>query len=271
MDSTMSADIDFMQFDAIDLHAHVGIYTGFKPFQARMFNADAGDVLQRARDCNIVKTIASELGAFDPAPDRPVDVDAANVRMRRDAEQHDELWFYTVVNPKRSGWEERTDRILEHPKCVGVKLHPRWNFWSVEEHGDRLFAFLSERNLLTLTHTGNAGNEPDRFIPFANRYRGVRLILAHIGNSETETFDLQIEAVKKSTEGNVWTDTSSAKSMLARVIEYAVDQLGADRILFGTDTPLYSAATQKARISYAAMSDEAKRMILYENAAQLLA
>ena len=99
----------------------------------------------------------------------------------------------------------------------------------------------------------------------------MRLILAHIGHSETDNFDLQVEAVKKSTEGNVWADTSSAKSMMAHIIEHAVDHLGADRILFGTDTPLYFAAMQKARIAYAAISDKAKRMILYENAAQLLA
>ena len=267
----MSPNIDFMQFHAIDVHAHVGTYTGFEPHQARVFNAEADEVVQRARGCNIVKTVDSSLSAFDPAPDRPVDVDAANERARRDAEQHDELSFYTVVNPKLPRWEDHAHRMLEHPKCAGVKLHPRWNYWSVEEHGDRLFAFLSERNLLTLTHTGNAGNEPDRFIPFANRYPGVRLILAHIGHSETDTFDLQVEAVKKSTQGNVWADTSSAKSMLARVIEHAVDQLGADRVLFGTDTPLYSVAAQKARIAYADIPDEGKRMILYENAARLLA
>ena len=267
----MSPNIDFMQFNAIDMHAHLGTYTGFTPSQAKMFNADADEVVHRARGCNIVKTVASDLGAFDPAPDRPVNVDAANERTCQDAEQHDELSFYTVVNPKLPRWEVGADKMLEHPKCVGVKLHPRWNYWSVEEHGDRLFAFLSERNLLTLTHTGNAGNDPDRFIPFANKYRGVRLILAHIGHSETDNFYLQVEAVKKSTEGNVWADTSSAKSMMAHIIEHAVDHLGADRILFGTDTPLYFAAMQKARIAYAAISDKAKRMILYENAAQLLA
>jgi len=267
----MASNIDFMQLHAIDMHAHLGTYTGFKPTQSHFVNADAEEVVKRARDCNIVKTVASDLGAFDPAPDRPVDVHAANERTRRDVEQHDELWFYTVVNPKLSGWENRADKMLEHPKCVGVKLHPRWNYWSVEEHGDRLFAFLNERKLLTLTHTGNAGNEPGRFIPFADRYPDVRLILAHIGHSETDTFDLQVEAVKKSTAGNVWADTSSSKSMMARVIEHAVDQLGADRVLFGTDTPLYFAATQKSRIAYAVIPDEAKRMILYENAAQLLA
>ena len=95
---------------------------------------------------------------------------------------------------------------------------------------------------------------------------------AHVGGlaSETNVFDLQVEAVKKSTEGNVWADTSSSRSMLARVIEHAVDQLGAERILFGTDTPLYFAATQKSRIAYASISDEAKRMILHDNAAGLL-
>ena len=65
-------------------------------------------------------------------------------------------------------------------------------------------------------------------------------------------------------------DTSSINSLVGRVIEYAVEQIGADRILFGTDTPLYFAAMQKACIAYAFIPDEAKRKILYANAAELL-
>ena len=98
---------------------------------------------------------------------------------------------------------------------------------------------------------------------------GKRIVV--IGMSGVSVPNRMRSAPSWSTEGNVWADTSSAKSMIARVLEHAVDQLGADRILFGTDTPLYFAATQKARIAYAAIPDEAKRMILYENAAQLLA
>ena len=266
----MDSDTDFMHRPAIDIHGHCGTYPGYTPHQAELCDAGPDEVSRRAAACGITITVVSEIGAFDASEDRPSDVDAANDRAARGAEQHDNLRFYAVVNPKLDGWESRTDGLLAHPRCAGVKLHPRWNFWDVDEHGDRLFGFLNERRLLTLTHTGDPGNEPEKFIPWANRFPGVRLILAHIGHHHGERWDLQIRAVEMSTEENVWADTSSSNSVRGKLIEIALDRIGADRILFGTDTPLYFAAMQKARVAYAPIPDEAKRKILYDNAAALL-
>jgi predicted TIM-barrel fold metal-dependent hydrolase len=64
--------------------------------------------------------------------------------------------------------------------------------------------------------------------------------------------------------------TSSANSINSGLIEWAVSQVGAERILFGTDTPLYFVASQKARIEHAEIDQAAKRAILYDNAARLL-
>lgn len=47
-------------------------------------------------------------------------------------------------------------------------------------------------------------------------------------------------------------------------------EIGVDRLLFGTDTPLYSAATQKARIETAEISSVERQAILYDNALDLL-
>ena len=266
----MSDSIDFMRMAAIDVHGHCGTWAGYNLSEASMFHAEIGEVAARAASCAIELTVVSSFNAFDPGPDRPADVDAANRRAYEEVEAFEALRFYVVVNPKRPAWEQETQPFLDLPKCVGVKLHPRFHFWSVEEHGDRLFGFLNERKLLTLTHTGHIGNEPERFIPYANSHPDMKLILAHIGNSETRTHDLQIKAVKMATQGNVWADTSSFNSVTSRLIEYAVDQIGAERILFGTDTPIYFPAMHKARIAYAEIPDDAKRRILYDNAAGLL-
>jgi len=267
----MTSQIDFMRQPAIDMHGHCGHYGGYSELMSRLLNALPEVVSRRAAEAAIKLTVVSELSAFDPAADQPADVDAANHLAVRAAEKFDNLRFYAVANPKRENWEAKTDALLSHPKCVGVKLHPRWHYWPVEEFGDQVFGFLNEREVLTLTHTGNAGNEPEQFIPFANKYPRVRLILAHIGYDEVdETPDRQIRAVKMSTQGNVWADTSSAKSVISGVIEYAVEQVGASRILFGTDTPLYCSGMQKARIAYAGISNQDKRKILCDNAAGLL-
>ena len=267
----MTKPIDMMRLPAIDVHGHCGVFDGYPEATAHLLNAPAEEVSARAWACAITWTLVSELGAFDVAEDRPSDVDAANRRAQEAAERLDNLLFYAVVNPRREGWQAKTERLLADPRCVGVKLHPCWHFWTPEECGNEVFSFAHERRLIVLTHTGNEGNEPERFIPYADKYPHVKLILAHIGHDDVhDRRDAQINAVRKSTQGNVWADTSSAKSITSRLIEYAVERIGTDRILFGTDTPLYFAAMQKARIAYAQISEVAKRKILYENAAALL-
>ena len=42
-----------------------------------------------------------------------------------------------------------------------------------------------------------------------------------------------------------------------------------ERVLYGTDTPLYLAAMQRARIDHADLSDRDKQLILRDNATQL--
>ena len=262
---------DFMNQPAIDMHGHIGEYAGYSAHLSRFFNATAEEISARARACNIITTIVSNMGAFDVAEDKPSDVDAANAQAAEIAQQHDNLKFYAVLNPNIDDWEAKTDSLLTHPRCAGVKLHARWNFWDIDTYGDRVFGFLNERQTVVSAHTGQPGTEPKQFIPWANKYPKMKLILAHIGNDTVEgRRDAQIKAVQASTQGNVWADTSSAMSIQSRLIEYAVEQIGAERIVFGTDTPVYFPAAQKARIAYAEFSDEAKQKILYENAAALL-
>jgi hypothetical protein len=54
------------------------------------------------------------------------------------------------------------------------------------------------------------------------------------------------------------------------LIEWAAGQVGAEKLLFGTDTPLYFAPSQRARIDAAELSDADKQLILRDNARRLL-
>ena len=270
-DPAMTKAIDFMSRPAIDLHGHFGGYPGHSAHQNKFAAATAEEVSARAKDCGIVLTVVSNIGAFDASEDKPSDVEAANDEALRAVEQDDSLRFYAVLNPKLSQWEAKADELLGHPRCVGIKLRARWNFWDLDAYGDRVFGFLNERSTLVSAHTGQLGSEPQRFIPWANTYPDMKLILAHIGNDTVlDRLDSQIQAVCSSTRGNVWADTSSSNSISSKLIEYAVEQVGAERIVFGTDAPGYFTAMQKARIAYAEIPDSAKRKILYDNAAGLL-
>src|SRR5438067_888502 len=79
----------------------------------------------------------------------------------------------------------------------------------------------------------------------------------------------QVRAIQQSRHGNVFADTSSTRSITPNLIEWAVREIGAERVLYGTDSPLYFAPMQRARIDHADLSDHDKRLILCDNAIRL--
>ena len=68
---------------------------------------------------------------------------------------------------------------------------------------------------------------------------------------------------------NVWVDTSGAAPE-AGLVEYAVETLGADRVLYGSDRPIRDFPVAIGRISGSAIPRSAQRAILHDNARRLL-
>jgi len=103
--------------------------------------------------------------------------------------------------------------------------------------------------------------EASYITPIADRYPDVTFIMAHLGSKA------YVDAVAQAKHKNVYTDTSGIASSNNLIIEYAHHQIGADRILFGTDT--YSAAFQRGRIEFALIPQGDKYRILRGNAYRL--
>lgn len=254
---------------AIDVHGHFGPYDrGANGLTDRLMSADIAVVRRRARAAGIGLTVVSATRALIPYGG---DVARGNADARAAAEAYDDIRFWAVLDPRRAESFGQVAELLAHPRCAGIKIHPAAHEYEIRAHGEAVFAFAAEHRALVLTHSGDPGSFPEDFIPFADRHSpGVTLILAHLGNSADGLVIRQVRAAQHALHGNVYIDTSSARSMMSGLIEWAVDEIGADRLLFGTDTPLYFAGAQKARIDQAEITDEAKRLILRDNAVRLL-
>ena len=251
---------------AIDMHAHFGLHDTEDTPKTRMFSGGPEVALERARLAGVRTTVVSAMAALTSK-----DPTAGNDTARAAAEDNEGLRFYAVLNPTVQSSFDDVGQLLKHPRCVGIKIHPREHEYEIKEHGQAVFEFSAARQAVVSTHSGNPRCWPQDFIPFMNAIPEATLIVAHLGHDETgESVVLQIEAIKQAEAGNVYTDTSSASSIFSGLIEYAVAELGADRIVFGTDSPCYYTPTQKARIEYAAISEAAKRAILWENAEKLI-
>ncbi len=67
----------------------------------------------------------------------------------------------------------------------------------------------------------------DYILPYANAFPNVTFIMAHLGGVG------HINAIRDAKHKNVYADTSGKASLKNMLIEYAVSQVGSDRILYG--------------------------------------
>ncbi len=255
---------------AIDVHAHYGnCIRGTWDLIDDWMSADAAGVVERARLANTKLTIVSPLAGLMPRGE--ADAFAANEQASRDVQATPGLRQYVIINPLQPETYDQAGDLLREPHCVGIKLHPEEHQYPIAEHGRELFEFAARHDAIVLVHSGDPFSWPADFMPFVNEHPNVRMILAHLGNGGGAAGDatLQIRAIQQSRHDNVFVDTSSARSILPGLIEWAVAEIGSERILYGTDTPLYATTSQRARIDGALISEEDKRRILVDNATQL--
>jgi len=264
----MTAAFDIRTVRAIDIHGHVGRYHGSAlELIDGFYSGGPEDVLRRAAWANVEYTFVSPLGAI--FIHFGGDSVAANRDLAAEIQRYPRLFHWVVVEPGRPETFVQAEEMLQTPRCVGIKIHPELHKYPIKEHGAKIFEFAASVGAVILSHSGEDLSSPADFLPFADAFPGVRLILAHIGWSRDGNMTRQVRAVQMSKQGNVFADTSSSMSITSNLIEWAVGEIGPERILFGTDTPLYFSPMQRARIDNAEISDQAKKLILRGNAERL--
>ena len=253
---------------AIDVHGHYGTCQGDGPISQtdRFMSATAAEVAKRAANCGVEQTLVSPLAGLFPRG--RADAVSANEVAFREVPEVPGLLQYVIVNPLQPRTFNQARTMLQASWCVGIKIHPEEHRYQIADQGEALFSFFEEVQSPVMTHSGCPNSLPADFVPFADRHPGVRLLLAHLGNGtgDAQRVDLQVRAVAAARHGNIWVDTSSVRNFLPGLIEWAVSELGPERLLFGSDTPLYHIAMQRVRIETAEISAAAKRLILRENA-----
>ncbi len=257
---------------AIDVHAHYGTY--HRDDASLLLNGwatgNAATVADRAKKAGVRLTIVSPLSGL--LPRGQADVVSANAEASEIVRQTPGLLQWVVVHPDHPDTFVQAADLLTAPHCVGIKIHPEEHQYEIREYGGRLFELAAAHNAVVLAHSGDSKSWPRDFTPFANACPTVSLILAHLGNGGGASGDptLQVRDIQECEHDNVYVDTSSARSILPGLVEWAVAEIGSERILFGTDAPLYWTAMQRARIDSAEITAEQKMDVLFRNTERLL-
>lgn len=152
----------------------------------------------------------------------------------------------------------------------GVKLHPDIQRFKIDDYRClKIYEKCEELGLPILMHTGDHRydfSNPNRLLPVMEIYTGLTVIGAHLGG-----WSVWEEAAEKlSGLPNLYVDCSSSlyaiSSETAKRIIYSY---GVDKVLFGTDYPMWDPATELERFFKIGLTEEENKKILSENAQKL--
>jgi uncharacterized protein len=125
-----------------------------------------------------------------------------------------------------------------------------------------VWSFARERGVPVLAHTW--GGSLTGLDHAAQTHPEVSFMAAHAGSDLA--YRAYIDAAMKS--DNLYLDLTYSRDHV-NLIECFVESVGARKIVWGSDAPLFSMAQQISKVLFAQISDEDKKMILYGTAARL--
>jgi predicted TIM-barrel fold metal-dependent hydrolase len=246
----------------IDIHTHPHLDRPFETMQ---------EIIRSAQKVGIDKLCL--LGdvlyfGYKPTPDQIRDINDSTIALVN--RQPDTLIGFCFLNPahKKEFILEEIDRCVIGEDFKGIKLEV-----AVNARDERLNPIMERAQALripVLHHSwykvvDKTPNEsdPSDIADLASRFPEVNIIMAHLSGGGIRGI-LDIKPFP-----NVYVDTSGSQP-ISGVVEYAVETLGAERILFGSDVPGRDFSSQLGRIYGAKISERHRRLILGINAQQLL-
>jgi uncharacterized protein len=252
-----------MNTEIWDAHCHIAGVPGDTP-EARL-----GKLLEYADRMGIARLCVC-MGmewSYDPSPET----------MRRENDEvlrairafPDRALGYVYLNPKHAQASlDELNRCVRDGPMVGVKLWVAQHCNAPEL--DPLIARATELKALILQHTWIkiAGNLPGESTPMdlaelAARHPRAMLLCGHTGGD----WEVGIRAIRPLK--NILADLCGGDPT-AGFTEMAVRELGAERVLYGSDAGGRSFASQLAKVFGADLPESSKRLILGENLRRLL-
>ena len=207
----------------IDTHAHLGECCVFGLLSTEE------EMMRRMDECKIDATIVQ------PYPG------AKNA-----CQTHDRIAEMCAMHPGRffglasmtphgdyDAYRREVERCVKDLHFVGVKLHTIGHGVNpLSEDGDRVFATAHELGVPAMVHTGPGVPFalPSLCIPAAQKYPGLKIILAHAGFA---VFSAEAQ-VAASVCGNLYLETSWC---IGEDIRWMISTIGPERVMMGADLP----------------------------------
>ena len=181
---------------------------------------------------------------------------------------HTEFYGFGTIHADMEDVTSETDRI-KRLGLKGIKIHPDTQAFPIDDK--RLYPMYEAAagSLPVMIHCGDPRYEfsrPEKLRRVLDDFPSLQVIGAHLGG--WSMFDKAFEYLK---DTSCYFDFSSCMMFIGkRETEKYIKRYGADRMLFGTDFPLWSPEKEVKRFLSLDLSDSEKESIAHINAEKLL-
>lgn len=237
----------------IDYHVHLG-----KSSQGHLYTVE--DLIAMMDEFHVEKCGLSILNGIDTKPLNDQVLECRN-------KYPDRIVAFAYINPRDPNAVDEVHRCLGKEKMQGIKFHS-WKhgyFPDNNQNLDKVIDAIAPYHVPILTHTGTAPlSLPQQWAVVAKRHPDVTFVFAHIGYLD---FGYGcIECVKDLP--NVYVDT--AGQVEVPILEKALLELGADRIIYASDWPYKYVGSEIEKFKILNLTKEQEYKIFYENANRIL-
>ena len=171
-----------------------------------------------------------------------------------------------VINPNGPG-----GGVPELERCVGewgmkgLKLQPQRHGYDADgSAANRVMEFCERNGLSAAIHSGDRCCLPWQVGQLARRFPTVAVIMNHMG------FRYYVDgAINVALETpNIYLDTILVS--MPGYLKMAVDKVGADRVIYGSDFPVGHPSSMIAAIKAANLGTDAEKLIMGDNLARIM-
>ena len=248
------------------------VYLSRWPFR-RLAGDETPDLVARLRNRNVTQAWA---GSFDGILHK--DIGGVNARLAADCRTYGNNFLvpFGSINPKLPGWQEDTRRCAKDYAMPGIRLHPNYHGYDLKDPafrellhaaaGHRLIVQLvvsmederTQHPLLRVAHVDVSAlpalvkTEPSLRLVLLNWARAIR----------GQPLQPLVDA------GAVYFEISMVEGIegIARLAE----RLPPERILFGSNFPLFYLESALLKIEESGLPEDRKKTILGENARRII-
>lgn len=221
------------------------------------------ELLKSGNDGNITNFIVHSVAT---APQQVESIN--NFIAQTSKESNGRMIGFGTLHPDMENPQQEIERCMAIG-LKGIKLHPDCQKFNIDD--ERMLSIYKalEGKLPILVHCGDYRfdySHPRRLAHILDMFPKLDVIAAHFGG--WSLYDLAVEFLENR---RCWLDTSSALAFIgSRRGRELIRLYGANRMVFGTDFPMWNHKQELERFYNLELTNEENQQILYQNACEIL-